>query len=239
MRSLADIADRVVNGADADDLQRSFAAPAAEPPAMWLRRIWERMASLYGYTWVNVHGESPHTQSGELSMSGDTWARSLAGITAQQIAIGIRACVTEGGEFPPSAPRFRAMCFNIPRFAAVRSEIGRSDPSPFARAVWQELDIYRFKQAGAEQGDRMLRGAYDVIHDRVMRGERLLEPAAAALEAKPIKVNPATPDQVQRRIAEIRALFESGKDSLSNNSVTRDSAAYATTNATADQAPRA
>jgi hypothetical protein len=102
------------------------------------------------------------------------------------------------------------MCLNIPRFAAVRSEIGRPNPSRFARAVWQELDIYLFNQVSAEHAGCMLRGAYDVIHDRVMRGERLPEPPVAALERKLNKVNPATPDQAQRHIAEIRELFETG-----------------------------
>ena len=106
-------------------------------------------------------------------MSGDTWGRALAGLSAQQVAAGIEACVAEGAEFPPSAPRFRAMCLGVPILAAVRSELRHGEPSPFARAVWAELDVFRYKQASAEQADRLLREAYDLVRDRVMRGEAL------------------------------------------------------------------
>jgi len=183
--------------------------PGQEIPALWLRRMWERMVAMYGHAWTNVHGLTPHeTNSTILSISGDTWSRALAGITSQQIGAGLEACVAEGGKFPPSVPRFRAMCLAIPKLAVVRAELQRGQFSPFSRAVWQELDTYRFKQATADQADRLLREAYDVIHDHFMRGEPLPDEPTAALEAQADKFTPATPEQVERHFAAIRTTLE-------------------------------
>ena len=38
------------------------------------------------------------------------WAYALDGLTADQIATGLKTMVQEGGSFPPSAPSFREMC---------------------------------------------------------------------------------------------------------------------------------
>lgn len=207
MKSLADVAVTVLEHAGVDAAQNVCTAAAAEPPATWLRRIWERMTALYGHAWVNLHGVTPHDKTGALSLSGDTWARALDGLGGQQISAGIKACVAEGAEFPPSAPRFRAMCLGVPSLAAVRSELRHGEPSPFARAVWAELDVFRYKQASAEQADRLLREAYDLVRDRVMRGEALPEPPAAVIPHDVSKPTPATPEQRAKHVAEIRKLL--------------------------------
>ena len=210
MQPLAEVARKTVKRVTAAELQSPTMPVAAEPPAIWLRRIWERMTALYGHAWVSVHGVTPHDKAGALSMSGDTWGRALAGLSAQQIAAGIEACVAEGAEFPPSAPRFRAMCLGVPSLAAVRSELRHGEPSPFARAVWTELDTFRYKQASAEQADRLLRDAYELVRDRVMRGEALPEPPAAVIPHEARKPTPATPEQRAQHVAEIRELLAGG-----------------------------
>lgn len=184
--------------------------PVTEPPAMWLRRLWERMAALYGHAWTSVHGVTPHTATGALTMSGSTWAGALAGLSGPQVAAGVEACIALGGEFPPNAPRFRAMCLAIPALEAVRTELQRGEPSTFARAVWAELDVFRFRQAPAEQADRMLQAAYSQVRDRVMRGEQLPAPPVAAIQREERKHVRATPEQQARHCARIRALLQGG-----------------------------
>lgn len=207
MRSVAEVAAKTAKRGALAEQQSPIMPAAAEPPAIWLRRIWERQTALYGHAWVSVHGVTPHDKTGALSMSGDTWGRALAGLSAQQVAAGIEACIAEGAEFPPSAPRFRAMCLGVPILAAVRSELRHGEPSPFARAVWAELDVFRYKQASAEQADRLLREAYDLVRDRVMRGEALPEPPAAVIPHDVSKPTPATPEQRAKHVAEIRKLL--------------------------------
>ena len=210
MQPLAEVARKTVKRVTAAELQSPTMPVAAEPPAIWLRRIWERMTALYGHAWVSVHGVTPHDKAGALSMSGDTWGRALAGLSAQQIAAGIEACVAEGAEFPPSAPRFRAMCLGVPSLAAVRSELRHGESPPFARAVWAELDSFHYRQASAEQADRLLRDAYELVRDRVMRGEALPVPPSAVIPHEIRKPTPATPEQRAQHVAEIRKLLAGG-----------------------------
>ena len=61
MKSLADVAVTVLEHAGVDAAQNVCTAASAEPPATWLRRIWERMTALYGHAWVNLHGVTPHS----------------------------------------------------------------------------------------------------------------------------------------------------------------------------------
>lgn len=183
---------------------------AREAPAIWLRRLWERMVAMYGHAWTNVHGVTPHGGDGGLSMSGDTWSRVLSGLEARQIAEGIETCIAQGAEFPPSAPHFRAMCLGIPALAAVQREMGEVERSPFTRAVWARLDSYRFRQVTAAAAERMLRDAYALVRDEVMRGVALpITPAAAVEHVKPA-TTPATQEQASAHMATIAALLNGG-----------------------------
>lgn len=211
MQSVAEVAAKTVKHAAEGEVEYPPKPAAAEAPPVWLRRIWERQTALYGHAWVSVHGLVPHDKAGTLSMSGDTWGRALAGLSAQQIAAGIEACVAEGAEFPPSAPRFRAMCLGVPSLAAVRSELRHGESSPFARAVWAELDSFRYRQASAEQADRLLRDAYELVCDRIMRGEALPEPPAAVIPHEVRKPTRATPEQLDKHFANIKALLAAGE----------------------------
>lgn len=166
------------------------------------------MVALYGHAWVSVHGLTPQASDhGGLTMSGSTWAGVLAGLAGPQIAEGIKACIAEGAEFPPAAPRFRAMCLGIPSLAAVRSELRRGEPSQLASAVWSELDAFRYRQASAEQADRMLRDAYELVRERVMRGELLPEAPVAAIAQEKREHKPASPEVARAHCDEIRAIL--------------------------------
>lgn len=211
MRSVAEVAGTVVKRSTEGDLQDASTPIAAAVPAMWLRRLWERMVALYGHAWTHVHGVSPQASDHDgLTMSGSTWAGVLAGLSGSQISKGVQACIDAGGEFPPNAPSFRALCLGIPPLATVRSELRHGEPSPFARALWAELDAFRYRQASAEQADRMLRDAYDVVHARVMRGEPLPVDPVAEIAHEKRESKPATPEQAAGHIASIRALLHGG-----------------------------
>lgn len=133
------------------------------------------MAAMYGHSWASQYGTQPE------GPAADTWAAALAGLTGPQIAEGLRACVTEGEEFPPNAPRFRAMCLGIPTLARVRLEISHADAEScaFTRAVWRFIDGYAYRQASARDADRMLRDAYELAREETMRGVPLPGPSEA------------------------------------------------------------
>ncbi|HSD17223.1 MAG TPA: hypothetical protein VLC71_08215 [Thermomonas sp.] len=169
------------------------------------------MTALYGHAWTNVQGLTPQAKDHDgLTLAGSTWAGALAGITGQQIAAGVKACIAAGKEFPPNAPRFRALCLGIPTLDAVRLELQNADPSQFTRAVWGKLDVFRFRQASAEHADKLLAGAYWLVHDSVMQGNPLPAAPVAAIAHEVRKASPATAEQREAHFARIRELLGAG-----------------------------
>lgn len=159
---------------------------------------------MFGHTWTSQYGPKPH------GIGGDTWATALGGVTPAQLADGLRATLALGGEFPPSAPKFRAMCFSIPSLAVVRNEIlGRdTERTPFGRLVWQHLDTYRARHADADKADRMVRDAYEIAREHVMRGGALPEDPSALIERDaPMPVKPAAPEVVADVAEKLRAVL--------------------------------
>lgn len=158
--------------------------------------LWIAMADVYGHKWTSAFGADP------AKGAGATWAAGLAGLTRAQFAAGIDACRVSADPWPPTLPQFRAMCLGIPSFAAVR--LDRDKATPFARLVWRHLDTYRMKQVSADQADRLLREAYELAREHVMRGGALPEPPAGLLEQEEAKA-PQVPETIEERLARIEA----------------------------------
>ncbi|UTA55182.1 hypothetical protein L3D22_04935 [Lysobacter soli] len=205
---------------------RALLTSSAEGRA--LRRLWERMIALYGYLWVNAHGLTPHqADANRLTISGDTWARALSGLSGSQIAQGLARCLINGSDFAPSAPRFRSMCYGIPSLAAVRSELrnktarNEGDPSSFTRAVWAEMDTFRYRQSSADQADRLLRETYELVVERTVAGVPLPEDPVAVISNQAHTLVPATPEQRAKHIASIQEILDQspGDDRISETSI--------------------
>lgn len=177
-------------------------AKPAKPSQSLLDNFWLRMGALYGHTWTSQFGVHPD------GLGADTWATALAGVTPAQVAHGMREALAAGGEFPPSAPRFRAMCFGIPSFAQTRLSVAAKECTPFVRLVWSNLDTYRFSRADQSHADRMLKDAYELARDQIMRGgEYLPEPEALIEAPKPEPRRPANPEVVRAACSQLEALL--------------------------------
>lgn len=188
-------------------------ATGAPPPDAFLRRLWERMTALYGHTWTSAHGISatrPAPDEAKLTIDGDTWQRALFGLTGQQFAAGIEACIVAGGDWPPSAPRFRAMCFGIPSMALVKREWDEWRVTPFTRLVHQYLDGWLYRQSDAAKADRLLRDAYEAACQHVMAGGELPEEPAGEIEHVAKEFIPASRETVAKHCAEISKLLRGG-----------------------------
>ena len=160
------------------------------------------MAALYGHTWASQYGGQPE------GAAADTWAATLAGLSGSQMAQGLRACIAEGGEFPPSAPRFRAMCLGIPSLARVKLELAdsASERSAFARLVWHHIDGYAYRQASAKDAGRMVQDAYELASERVMQGEPL-PGESPAIEQPMTPKAPVLPGTREARCAHLKDLL--------------------------------
>lgn len=172
-------------------------ASSAEIAALWLS-----MTGIYGHRWTSAYGADPRTGAGEI------WARALAGLAPRQIGSGVEACIAGSYSWPPTAPEFRSLCFGVPVFAAVALALQADERDPFATLVWRyaNSDEQRFKLAPADKQERMLRDAYDLAREHVMRGGALPEvlPAIGFDNELPPYSNPDL-DHKQDVLAKVRA----------------------------------
>lgn len=169
-----------------------------------IRTLWLRMTEIYGHRWTSAFGED--CEQG----AGPTWAKGLTDVTSKQLAAGISAAIASADPWPPTLPEFRSLCLGIPSLAAVRHELRSrtGTRSPFVVQVWSFLDGYLFARASQEKADQMLRDAYLLAAEYVMRGGKLPKPATVAIEqSKPEKPVPASPETVQQHMAQIRDLL--------------------------------
>lgn len=106
-------------------------------------------------------------------MCGALWAKGLAGFDRVTVIAALQRHIKGGDEWPPTLPGLRSLCFNIPTFATVRSELIGAKHGPFARLVWSYIDAHRFRTADTVTSERILREAYDAAREHVMRGGEL------------------------------------------------------------------
>ena len=161
------------------------AEEAAAPPAQWLRRLWERMAAMYGNAWASAQGLAPQREDGSLTIAGETWGQALGGLGAAELGAGLSACLAEGAEFPPSAPRFRVKC-------------------------WEFMDSHAYRMVDRREADRMLRDAYEQARDFVMRGGALPEVVAELPSPEKPKPKKASPETAAPHIAAVAEMLAAG-----------------------------
>ena len=131
--------------------------------------LWVAMIEIFGYRWTNAFGVDA------AQGAGATWAKGLHDLSDRQIGEGLAAMVATADDWPPSLPAFRKLCLGIPSLGAVQFELAtpsrRETASPFSCLVWSLIDHYRFANASVMIADRLLRDAYHLAVERVMRGE--------------------------------------------------------------------
>ncbi len=161
------------------------------------------MSEIYGLKWTREYGADASKGA------GNTWAKALAGLTAERLGAGIAACIASADPWPPTLPEFRARCLGVPSLAQVSNELRNGgDRSGFTVLVGFKLDGYRYRGASASDADRMVREAYELAREHVMRGGEVPEPAAIELPP-PAKV-PEVVDRDAARAALERAAAELG-----------------------------
>jgi hypothetical protein len=197
-------------------------ASCEEAPASWLRRLWERMTALYGHAWLSVHGPSPQSSDGTLTIHGETWSKVLSGLSGTQLGHGLEACITSGREFPPSAPRFRSMCLQLPSFISLKAQFDavryqEKDAGPFARLVCQFLNYDSYRYGDKKTSDKALKEAYELASEQLMRGGSYPPEPVAAISNAPVKPRELSEEEraekeqaEERRAAARRASAEAG-----------------------------
>lgn len=161
--------------------------------------LWIAFADIYGHKFVSQFGADPY------SGTGQSWATGLADLTMEQLAEGVEACKFAADPWPPTLPQFRARCLGVPTLAAVRLDAS----TPFARLVWQFLDVYRYRTSPGEAGERLLRDAYELAREHVMRGGALpQESKAITHDEAGAPVVPATVEERMERLDRARKALD-------------------------------
>jgi len=166
------------------------------------------MARMFGNTWVSQYGVDP------AGGAADDWSAALAGLSPEQIAIGLQATLATGREWPPSAPRFRAMCMGIPSMAAVRHQMAHpgDEHSPFMRQFWSFLNTAEYQSGDAYRCERAVNEAYELTCEHVMRGKQLPPPISALLQRQKATKPPAASEATARAaLSDIARMLKVGE----------------------------
>lgn len=189
------------------------------PSAATMRHLWGRMAVIYGGSrWASTYSALPeHPETGEPTLAADTWARALAGISTEQIAIGLRACLLGGDTYVPSPQLFRARCLGIPDLAEVRwmhRNRGAIEVTPFYRLVWSYLDPHALRIAPRREADAMIEDAYDLARMHVLAGKAYPAEPVALVERQSEPRTPASEGTARAHLdamaAAVGAIIEAG-----------------------------
>lgn len=192
-------------------------AGAIFPTSEQMAVLWQRMADLFPNRWLNQVGPFVDEDGRESSAAG-AWRSALQGLRGQQLAVGLQALIASAADYPPSAGRFRKLCFSdVPdELAAYREACkaagadGRnwrtwrwSHPVVYAAAhdfgTW-DLAHLDSRSAMSRWGD-----CYRRALDRFAAGEELTAPVPERL-APPAR-KPSDPAVAKAHLDALREFF--------------------------------
>lgn len=173
-----------------------------KPSQSILDKFWVKMAGMFGHTWTSSYGESPS------GIGAEIWSQALSGISPLQIAHGLRETLALGSDFPPSAPKFRKLCFGIPSLAHVKRIVARREIDRFAILLNQFLDNYLLVRVDQKTADNMVRDAYELACDHVMKGGTLPDfPVAEIAAPKEEPRTPAAPEVAKAHLEKLAGIL--------------------------------
>lgn len=108
-----------------------------------IHAIWQGMAAMFGARWTRDMS-SDHAR--------DLWAKALADIPAEASLAALDRVVRDGGEWPPSLPRFREMAKACRRRipAERRLEKRKTGPGPIYAEEAKKIAAMGIRLRGAE-----------------------------------------------------------------------------------------
>lgn len=199
-------------------------APDTAPPNLrTLRRLWAKLAGVYGWRWTKAYGDSPERfdgdrPTGELTVAGETWQQGLTGITHAELTLGLSRALTSADPWPPTLPEFRAMALGVPTLAQVQLALANRREQPdgmtaFVRLVWRWIDGYAFARADTSTAERMVRGAYELAREyRMQLGPLPAAPVAVIEQAEPPRPTAASAATAAAHMARIAEMLHVAPD---------------------------
>jgi hypothetical protein len=97
-----------------------------------LDNFWYKIAGIYGATWAAKYGEAPEGSSAE------AWLHTLKAMGPRRVAIGLRCCLSDPGDYPPTPGRFRKTAEENDHPAYSAPKVDRISVQPAEAAVSAE-----------------------------------------------------------------------------------------------------
>lgn len=172
------------------------------------------MNGIYGYQWTRQYGDEPDATG--------VWKIALSGLTQRQIWGGIESLIFSGGEWPPTAAKFRELCLggsDLPSFDSAWFELSNylsSAPHrrniknlhPAVRYTYRTIDPWTFQQLNGDKQHQLFKSAYAATLASVKNGLAFDEPEPAkALPFDP-PGPPASRETAERGISALKSMFE-------------------------------
>ena len=137
------------NASGANRARRSLTTgPLTAPSDTTMRELWIRLSSIYLHKWSSACAET-FIESGAI---GRTWQAGLSGVTPQQVADGLRGCLSRTDPWPPTLPEFLELCRPPPEDHSQDWKDSKPDPRKMPspeRLAWHKANI-AWIQAGNE-----------------------------------------------------------------------------------------
>lgn len=170
------------------------------------------MGEIYGNAWANQYGPA-----GEGAWQ--VWAKALANIAPEVIAVAVNSLVERPSKFPPNLPEFLALCgqdrerqLNLPgrdlAFPHLMNIVCKGDReavsklSPALHWIYKNIDLFAWRRMETREA----RKVFSEIYDRVLRvPESELTPPPALLdrpeelESRQRKADEKAPEYVSKR----------------------------------------
>lgn len=118
-------------------------------PQSLVETVWQLMGSMYGHRWTSSFGDSVDPDR--------VWAATLAGLDETQIRYGMRQCVAQGHEWPPSAPEFRKLCTGASDVSWEHRRIEAADRERAARTLTHQPSPDERKRIARQHMDQIRR----------------------------------------------------------------------------------
>ena len=104
---------------------------------------------MYGHRWTSSFGDSVDPDR--------VWAATLAGLDEAQVRHGMRQCVAQGHEWPPSAPEFRKLCTGTSDVSWEHKRVEAADRERAARTLTHQPSPDERKRIARQHMDQIRR----------------------------------------------------------------------------------
>jgi len=172
------------------------------------------MNGIYGYQWTRQYGDEPDATG--------VWKIALSGLTQRQIWGGIESLIFSGGEWPPTAAKFRELCLggsDLPSVDSAYFELTQYlSKSPSRRSVKylspavlytiRKMDFWSFQQLNGEKQIAIFKSAYTATREAVKNGLVFEEPEPAKELPFDPPGPPASRETAERGISNLKSLFD-------------------------------